>query len=61
MPEATDTMQKMFGCDRLLDVLNSKPDAGPGEMLDNVKAAVDEFVGEAEQFDDLTMMYIIYL
>ncbi|MCR4845642.1 MAG: hypothetical protein K5865_02780 [Eubacterium sp.] len=26
----------------------------------NVKTAVDDFVGEAEQFDDLTMMCIKY-
>ena len=60
VPEATDGKQEMFGCDRLLEVLNKEPDAAPEKMLTNVKAAVDDFVGEAEQFDDLTMMYMIY-
>ena len=29
-------------------------------ILKNVRAAVDEFVGEAEQFDDLTMLCLDY-
>ena len=29
-------------------------------ILANVRSAVDEFVGEAEQFDDLTMLCMEY-
>ena len=33
---------------------------GSGEVLRGVKRAVDGFVKEAEQFDDLTMMCLVY-
>ena len=35
-------------------------DASTEEILKNVRTAVDAFVGEAEQFDDLTMMCVEY-
>jgi len=44
----------------MLDTLNSAPDASPEETLDNVQSAVDGFVREAEQFDDLTMVCVEY-
>ena len=44
----------------LLDALNSAPDASPEQLLKNVRAAVDDFVKDAEQFDDLTMMCLEY-
>ncbi len=34
--------------------------AGPEQILKNVRKAVDEFVGDAEPFDDLTMMCLEY-
>lgn len=36
------------------------PEADPDELLRKVREAVDDFVGEAEQFDDLTMMCVEY-
>ena len=54
--EATDTNNELFGTDRMLETLNKDPDASPKELLKNMKQAVDEFVGEAPQFDDLTML-----
>ena len=50
----------MFGTDRMISVLNELPDATPRDVLTTVKTAVDEFVGEAEQFDDLTMLCFEY-
>ena len=35
-------------------------DRSPEELLACVKSAVDVFVGEAEQFDDLTMLCLEY-
>ena len=61
VPEATNSDVKMFGVERMIEALNKKPDASPAELLDTVKSAVDEFVGDAEQFDDLTMLCIRYL
>ncbi len=60
VPEATNADKELFGMDRLLDALNAAPDEAPKETLDNVRKAVDGFVREAEQFDDLTMMCLEY-
>lgn len=54
--EATNAKNELFGTDRLLTALNNSKTADPKVLLENVKSAVDEFVGEAEQFDDLTML-----
>ena len=60
VPEATDAQSEMFGTDRMLDALNIDPNAAPEEILKNVHDAVDGFVKEAEQFDDLTMLCVEY-
>ena len=60
VPEATNAEEKMYGTDRMIAALNRNPAAAPQQLLKNIKDDVDEFVGEAEQFDDLTMMCIIY-
>ena len=60
VPEATNSQNELFGTDRMLDALNSNKDASPEEMLENVYRAVGEFVGEAEKFDDLTMLGLSY-
>ena len=58
--EATNSNDELFGTDRLLDALNSEPDAGPKEVLENVRNAIDVFVGDAPQFDDITMLSLKY-
>ena len=60
VPEATDANQELFGTDRMLEALNSDPDAAPADILKNVRSAVDSFVKDAEQFDDLTMLCVEY-
>ncbi|MBR1407635.1 MAG: SpoIIE family protein phosphatase [Clostridia bacterium] len=60
VPEANDGNMAMFGEERLLAALNACPDGSPEEILRKVKNAVDTFVGDAEQFDDLTMMCLQY-
>ena len=40
--------------------LNQAADKSPEEILQAVNSAVESFVGDAEQFDDLTMMCIEY-
>ena len=60
VPEATDKENGMFGTERMLTALNSDPDADPRQTLKNVRDAVDSFVMEAEQFDDLTMLSLEY-
>ncbi len=60
VPEATNAAQELFGTDRMLAALNEDPDAAPMELLKNVRRAVDGFVRDAEQFDDLTMLGLEY-
>ena len=60
VPEATDAQNQLFGVERMLNALNEAPDAPVETILQNVRRAVDEFVGDAEQFDDLTMMCVTY-
>ena len=56
--DATNVDNKLFGTDRMVEALNKDPDASPKTLLGNMKQAVDEFVGEAPQFDDLTMLCV---
>ncbi len=58
--EATDVHNELYGGERLIKALNKDPDAAPKEMLANVKNSVDEFVGDAPQFDDITMLGLKY-
>lgn len=58
--EAQDKKDELFGEDRLLQSL-AKNGAKPlSEMIDGVRADIDAFVGEAEQFDDITMLAFEY-
>lgn len=60
VPEATDAGNELFGTERMLDALNENSEAEPETLLKNVRNAVDAFVKEAEQFDDLTMLCLQY-
>ncbi len=54
--EATDRRNELFGMKRLEDSLAAVSDKAPAEILRRVKADIDAFVGEAPQFDDITML-----
>ena len=59
--EATDAGMELFGTDRTVDALNAIPaGASQREVLAGVRAAVDAFVKDAPQFDDLTMIGLKY-
>lgn len=60
VPEATNASFELFGNDRMVGALNSAPDDSLKGLLDAVKKATDEFVGDAPQFDDLTMLAVKY-
>lgn len=60
VPEATSAEKELFGTDRMLEALNADPDASPKTLMENVRAAVDAFVKDTEQFDDLTMLCLEY-
>ena len=58
--EATDDNEKLFGMERMIDARNKDPETDPVQTLKNVRAGVDAFVKDAEQFDDLTMLCFEY-
>jgi sigma-B regulation protein RsbU (phosphoserine phosphatase) len=60
VPEATNADNELFGTERMVEALNVEPDAAPEDVLKHVRQAVDDFVKNAEQFDDLTMLCIEY-
>ena len=60
VPEATSAEKELFGTERMIDALNVDPGATPEQILKNVRAGVDGFVKDAEQFDDLTMLCVEY-
>ncbi len=60
VPEATDANKNMFGEENLLKALNRNPGGTPEDILENVIKAVNDFVKDAEQFDDLTMLCLEY-
>ncbi len=60
VPEATDTKGERFEMERMVVSLNNHKDEEPEELLRSVREDVDKFVGEAEQFDDLTMLSFVY-
>ncbi len=54
--EATNANDELYGIERTLEALNTCKDEDPKTILKEVKKNVDEFVGDAPQFDDLTML-----
>ena len=62
VPEAMggETAQEMFGTGRMLDALNKAPEANPKEIISQVRGAMETFVKDAEQFDDITMLCVEY-
>ena len=58
--EAQNSEEELFGRNRIVQALNSAMDESPEGLLRAVTEAVTAFVGEAEQFDDITMLCIEY-
>ena len=60
LSEAQNSEEELFGRNRIVQALNSAMDEPPEGLLRAVDEAVGEFVGDAEQFDDLTMLCVEY-
>lgn len=58
--EATDAENNLFGEARLQAVLQQKMSGDIQTVCTQVKEDVDRFVGEAPQFDDITMLALTY-
>ena len=59
--EATNSGEELFGTDRMIEALRKGENGTPQDVLQAVKQGVDEFVGKAPQFDDLTMLCMQYM
>ena len=58
--EATNAHNELYGMERLDTVLNGNSQRLPDEIIDAVKEDIDSFVGDASQFDDITMLCLEY-
>ena len=58
--EATNAAEKLYGEERLLALMNQQCGTSAQAVCEAVKADVDAFVGEAEQFDDITMLCLTW-
>lgn len=61
VPEATDSHNELYGPERMVEALNANLSAEPAALLPAVKRSIDAFVGEAPQFDDITMLGLRYV
>jgi sigma-B regulation protein RsbU (phosphoserine phosphatase) len=60
VPEATNGENKLYGEERLIDFMNKNVSVNATDLLPALKANIDEFVGDAPQFDDITMLMFDY-
>lgn len=58
--EATDLSSTLYGEERLLSFMNQNLEVKADALLPALKENIDEFVGEAPQFDDITMLMFDY-
>ena len=58
--EAVNTKNEEFGLERMVDALNLELEAPVAKLVDNVRGAINAFVGDAPQADDITMMVLRY-
>lgn len=59
--EAMNTAQELYGEERLKRTLDANVSAAPEEIFKAVKKDLDDFVADAPQFDDITMLAMRYL
>ena len=60
LTEAMNMERKQFGIKRIEEVLTANSQLLPTQLLEAVSQEVHDFVGDAEQSDDLTMLAIHY-
>ena len=59
--ETTDAQEELFRDERLLNAMNDAGGDTPEDLLPHVRRKIDEFVKDAPQFDDITMLGLRYL
>ena len=58
--EAINLQNELYGMNRLGAILNKVKGGTPNDILPAIKKDIDEFVGDADQFDDITMLCLEY-
>lgn len=58
--EATSDNDELYGEQRLKDYLNNHIDQDVEATIKGVKKDIDNFIGTAEQFDDITMLEFLF-
>ncbi len=58
IPEANNCDAQFYGQSRLEEILSRTKGTMPKETLEQIKADVDLFAGQAPQFDDMTMLAV---
>jgi len=60
LSEAENIAHEQFGMERIMDSLSGMTDIRPHKLVEEMRSRVSDFVGEAAQSDDLTMVGIRY-
>ena len=58
VPESTDLQEEEFGYDRMRENLLANDDRSPSDTIEAMLRRVEDFAGEAEQFDDIAMLVL---
>lgn len=58
--EATNENKELYGNDRLVNYLNEHKSDSQKAILFGIKEDIDKFIGDADQFDDITMLIFDY-
>ena len=60
VPEAGESRSAFYGTDRMMEALRAAENESPQKILEAVDASVRKYVGNAPQFDDVTMLCVEY-
>ena len=60
VPEATNAQKELYRTDRMVEALNRHASEGCEGLLHEMKEEIQNFVQEAPQFDDITMLALTY-
>ena len=58
--EATNAAKELYGTERMVEALNTAGNKPPRETLLELRRSINDFVGDAPQFDDITMLCLDY-
>ena len=58
VPESADMAEEEYGYERMEEILRQSADRSTGDTLVMMLRSIEEFAGEAAQFDDITMVVL---